>query len=146
MTPNATLSSATLEHQDDNELSHAMLPSRRRLLDTRQSITHKFSIDGHDGYIVVGLFDDGRPGEVFLKMAKQGSTISGLIDTIGILTSLCVQYGVPVEALSRKLEYMRFEPSGWTGNPDIRHAHSITDYVFRWLARSFSRDAPSSNL
>ena len=111
---------------------------RQRLPDTRQSITHKFSISGHEGYVTVGLYDDGRPGELFIKMAKEGSTLSGLMDTVGILTSMALQYGVPVEALARKFEYMRFEPSGWTQNGHIRHAHSVVDYIFRWLGIVFS--------
>jgi ribonucleoside-diphosphate reductase alpha chain len=115
-------------------------PVRDRLPDTRDSITHKFSISGHEGYFTVGLYDDGRPGELFIKMAKQGSTMSGLMDTIGVLTSLALQYGVPVETLARKFEQMRFEPSGTTHNPEIRHATSVVDYVFRWVAITFSAE------
>jgi ribonucleoside-diphosphate reductase alpha chain len=115
-------------------------PNRTRLADTRQSITHKFSICGHEGYVTVGLYEDGRPGEVFIKMAKQGSTISGLVDTIAVLTSLALQYGVPVEQLARKFEHTRFEPAGHTTNPDIRVASSISDYVFRWLGIQFCED------
>jgi ribonucleoside-diphosphate reductase alpha chain len=111
---------------------------RARLPDTRNSITHKFNISGHEGYITVGLDDSGRPGEVFIKMAKQGSTMSGLMDTIGILTSVALQYGVPVEALVRKLENTRFEPSGWTPNAAIGEATSVVDYLFRWLDLTFS--------
>lgn len=110
---------------------------RERLPDTRQSITHKFSVDGHEGYITAGMYPDGRLGEVFIKMAKQGSTVSGLTDTIAVLTSLCLQYGVPVDKLSEKLSHTRFEPSGWTKNEDIRQATSIVDYVFRWLGMTF---------
>ncbi len=113
-------------------------PRRERLPDTRKSITHKFSISGNEGYFTVGLYPDGRPGELFIKMAKQGSTISGLVDTIGVLTSLALQYGVPVESLADKLSYMRFEPSGWTGSEDIHRAHSVSDYIFRWLGLQFS--------
>jgi ribonucleoside-diphosphate reductase alpha chain len=113
-------------------------PKRQRLPDTRWSLTHKFSVDGQEGYIIVGLFDDGRPGEVFIKMAKQGSTISGLTDTVGVLTSIALQHGVPIDLLARKFEYMRFEPSGWTSNDEIRQAHSVTDYIFRWLGLQFS--------
>lgn len=115
-------------------------PDRKRLADTRQSITHKFNICGHEGYITAGLFEDGTPGEVFIKMAKQGSTISGLVDTIAILTSLALQYGVPVEQLARKFEYTRFEPSGHTTNPEIEVAASISDYVFTWLGLLFSEE------
>jgi ribonucleoside-diphosphate reductase alpha chain len=112
-------------------------PLRRRLSDTRQALTHKFDIAGHEGYLTVGLFDDGHPGELFVTMAKEGSTIGGLMDSIGTLTSLALQYGVPLEALARKFAHQRFEPSGFTKNPEIRNAASITDYVFRWLALQF---------
>ena len=125
-----------LEQQD---FSGASLPVRQRLPDTRRSVTHKFNISGHEGYITVGLFADGRPGELFLKMAKEGSTLSGLADTIGVLTSIALQYGVPVETLAQKFERVKFEPSGWTQNPEIRHAHSVVDYVFRWLGMQFSQ-------
>ena len=90
------------EQQGSSELADLAVPKRERLPDTRESITHKFNISGHEGYITVGLFEDGRPGEVFLKMAKEGSTLSGLCDTLGILTSLALQYGVPVEALTQE--------------------------------------------
>ena len=112
-------------------------PLRRRLPDTRTAVTHKFDIAGHEGYLTVGLFDDGQPGELFITMAKEGSTIGGLMDSIGTLTSLALQYGVPLEALVRKFAHQRFEPSGFTKNPDIRNASSITDYVFRWLGLQF---------
>jgi ribonucleoside-diphosphate reductase alpha chain len=112
-------------------------PLRRRLFDTRTAITHKFDIAGHEGYLTVGLFENGQPGELFITMAKEGSTIGGLMDGIGTLTSLALQYGVPLEALVRKFAHVRFEPSGFTKNPDIRNAASITDYVFRWLALQF---------
>jgi ribonucleoside-diphosphate reductase alpha chain len=114
------------------------LSIRDHLPDTRESVTHKFSISGHEGYITVGLYNDGRPGEVFIKMAKEGSTMSGLMDTIGILTSLALQYGVPVEALVRKLKNMRFEPCGWTPNAVVGEASSVVDYVFRWLEITFT--------
>ena len=112
-------------------------PLRRRLPDTRTAVTHKFDIAGHEGYLTVGLFEDGRPGELFITMSKEGSTIGGLMDSIGTLTSLAWQYGVPLEALVKKFAHQRFEPSGFTKNPDIRNASSITDYVFRWLAIQF---------
>src|SRR5205814_5116665 len=125
-------------------------PLRRRLSDTRTAITHKFDIAGHEGYLTVGLFDDGRPGELFITMAKEGSTIGGLMDGIGTLTSLVLQYGVPMEALVRKFAHQRFEPSGFTRNPEIRNAFSITDYVFRWMAFQFipgyrEANAPNRN-
>ena len=110
---------------------------RERLPDTRNSITHKFEISGHEGYIIVGLYQDGRPGELFLTMGKEGSTLGGLLDSIGILTSVALQYGVPLGALVRKFSYCRFEPSGWTKNPEIRQATSIVDYIFRWLGAKF---------
>ncbi len=112
-------------------------PLRRRLSDTRTALTHKFDIAGHEGYLTVGLFEDGRPGELFVTMAKEGSTIGGLMDAIGTLTSMALQYGVPLDALVRKFAHQRFEPSGFTKNPDIRNASSITDYVFRWMATQF---------
>ena len=112
-------------------------PVRRRMSDTRTSITHKFDIAGHEGYLTVGLFDDKQPGELFITMAKEGSTIGGLMDTIGTLVSLALQYGVPVEAMVKKFAHTRFEPSGFTKNPDIRNAKSIPDYIFRWMGNQF---------
>ena len=112
-------------------------PLRRRLSDTRAALTHKFDIAGHEGYLHVGLFEDGQPGELFITMAKEGSTIGGLMDSIGTLTSMALQYGVPLEALVKKFAHQRFEPSGFTKNPDIRNASSIIDYVFRWMACQF---------
>jgi ribonucleoside-diphosphate reductase alpha chain len=112
-------------------------PVRHRMPDTRNSMTHRFEIAGHEGYITVGLYEDGQPGELFITMSKEGSTIGGLMDTVGTLTSIALQYGVPLESLVKKFAYQRFEPSGFTKNPDIRHASSITDYVFRWLACQF---------
>jgi ribonucleoside-diphosphate reductase alpha chain len=113
-------------------------PIRRRMSDTRVSITHKFDIAGHEGYLTVGLFDDNKsPGELFITMAKEGSTIGGLMDTIGTLVSLSLQYGVPIEALVKKFSHVHYEPSGFTKNPDIRIAKSITDYIFRWMGIQF---------
>jgi ribonucleoside-diphosphate reductase alpha chain len=112
-------------------------PLRRRLPDTRKAITHKFDVAGHEGYITVGLYLDGSPGEVFITMAKEGSTIGGLMDTIATLVSVSLQYGVPVESLVRKFEHVRFEPSGMTRNTDIPFAKSLVDYIFRWLAMEF---------
>ena len=112
-------------------------PIRHRMPDTRMSLTHRFEIAGHEGYITVGLYEDGQPGELFITMSKEGSTIGGLMDTVGTLTSIALQYGVPLESLAKKFAYQRFEPSGFTKNPDIRNATSITDYVFRWLACQF---------
>jgi ribonucleoside-diphosphate reductase alpha chain len=113
------------------------MPGRRKLPDERRSITHKFSINGHEGYITVGVYDDGQPGEIFLVMAKEGSTISGLMDAFATMVSLSLQYGVPLKALVDKFSHTRFEPSGFTKNPEIPIAKSITDYIFRWLASKF---------
>jgi ribonucleoside-diphosphate reductase alpha chain len=112
-------------------------PVRRRLPDERQSITHKFDIAGHEGYITVGLFEDGTPGELFLVMAKEGSTISGFADAFAQAISYALQFGVPLQVLVDKFSHARFEPSGMTRNPDIRFAKSIVDYIFRWLASKF---------
>ncbi|HEV8001773.1 MAG TPA: vitamin B12-dependent ribonucleotide reductase [Planctomycetaceae bacterium] len=115
----------------------AFQPTRRRLPATRQSLTHKFSVGGHEGYITVGLFEDNLPGELFITMAKEGSTIGGLMDTIGTETSLGLQYGVPLRVFVDKFSHTRFEPSGWTTNPEIPHAKSVVDYIFRWLGIQF---------
>jgi len=112
-------------------------PRRERLPDTRQSVTHKFSVSGHEGYITVGLFEDGRPGEMFITMAKEGSTIGGLMDAFGTAVSMSLQYGVPLEDYVNKFSHMRFEPQGFTKNPDIRIAKSLIDYIFRWLGIQF---------
>jgi ribonucleoside-diphosphate reductase alpha chain len=112
-------------------------PFRRRLPTERAALTHRFEIQGHEGYITVGVYEDGQPGEIFLKMSKEGSTFSGLMDTIATLTSLALQYGVPLHALVRKFSHVRFEPSGFTTNPSIPMAKSMVDYTFRWLASKF---------
>ncbi len=112
-------------------------PRRHRLPDERQSITHKFDIGGHEGYITVGLYEDGQPGELFLTMAKEGSTISGFADAFAQAISYALQYGVPLQDLVDKFSHVRFEPAGMTKNPDIRFAKSIVDYIFRWLAAKF---------
>ncbi len=112
-------------------------PARRKLPDERHAITHKFQIAGHEGYITVGMYEDGKPGEIFLVMAKEGSTISGLMDAFATSISMAMQYGVPLEALVEKFSHVRFEPSGFTKNPEIPYAKSITDYIFRWLASKF---------
>jgi ribonucleoside-diphosphate reductase alpha chain len=111
--------------------------ARRRLPDERRSITHKFSIGGHEGYMTVGMYDDGTPGELFVTMAKEGSVVSGLMDSFATSISMALQYGVPLKVLVDKFSHTRFEPSGFTGNPDIPIAKSITDYIFRWLALKF---------
>jgi ribonucleoside-diphosphate reductase alpha chain len=112
-------------------------PPRRRLPDERQAITHKFSIAGHEGYVTVGMFEDGSPGELFIVMAKEGSVISGLLDSFATAVSLALQYGVPLKVFVDKFSHGRYEPSGFTNNPQIRVASSITDYIFRWLALKF---------
>ena len=115
-------------------------PARRKLPDERKSITHKFDIQGHEGYITVSMFDDETPGEIFVKMAKEGSTLSGMMDSFAIMVSLALQYGVPLPALVGKFSHVRFEPSGYTSNPEIPLAKSIVDYIFRWLASKFYSD------
>jgi ribonucleoside-diphosphate reductase alpha chain len=112
-------------------------PARRRLPDERMSLTHKFDIAGHEGYITVGLYEDGQPGELFLVMAKEGSTISGFADAFAQAISYALQYGVPLQDLVDKFSHVRFEPSGMTKNPDVRFAKSIVDYIFRWMATKF---------
>ncbi len=112
-------------------------PLRRRLPDERKSITHKFDIAGHEGYIIAGMYEDGQPGEIFITMSKEGSTISGLMDSFATAISIALQYGVPLRGLVDKFSHMRFEPSGFTKNPDIPMAKSIMDYIFRWLASKF---------
>ncbi len=112
-------------------------PRRHKLSDERRSITHKFDIGGHEGYITVGLYEDGQPGELFLTMAKEGSTISGFADAFAQAISYALQYGVPLQDLVDKFSHVRFEPAGMTRNPDIRFAKSIVDYIFRWLAAKF---------
>jgi ribonucleoside-diphosphate reductase alpha chain len=119
-------------------------PYRRKLDNERRAITHKFSVGNHEGYLTVGLYEDGAPGEIFLTMAKEGSTVSGLMDCFATAISLALQYGVPLKVLCDKFSHTRFEPSGWTNNPDIRYAKSIMDYIFRWLATKFlpGEDSP----
>jgi ribonucleoside-diphosphate reductase alpha chain len=110
---------------------------RRRLPDERRSLTHHFSVGGQEGYVTVGLYEDGLPGEVFIRMAKEGSTVSGLMDSFATAVSLALQYGVPLQILCEKFSHTRFEPSGWSGNPKIGYAKSLMDYLFRWLELRF---------
>ena len=131
------VSSAEKQEQSSVPAESTPRPSRRKLPVERESITHKFSIAGHEGYITVGLYEDGIPGEIFITMAKEGSTISGLMDSMAVVTSLSLQYGVPLQFLVDKFSHVRFEPSGWTGNPQIPYAKSIMDYIFRWLGAKF---------
>jgi ribonucleoside-diphosphate reductase alpha chain len=130
-----------LIQQEVTAASTAEAPVRRavrqKLPLERNSITHKFSIGGHEGYITVGMYEDGQPGEIFIVMAKEGSTVSGLMDSFATAISLALQYGVPVKVLVDKFSHTRFEPSGWTGHKDIGFAKSIMDYIFRWLGLKF---------
>lgn len=114
--------------------------SRRRLPDERRAITHHFSIAGHEGYLTVGVYEDGSPGEIFVRMAKQGSTISGLMDSFATVVSLALQHGVPLDVLCAKFSHTRFEPSGWSGNPNIGYATSLMDYLFRWMDLKFLKN------
>ena len=131
---------STKKHKQDKDKAAAEAPARpfrRRLPDTRQSITHKFSVTGHEGYLTVGLYEDGQPGELFITMAKEGSTVGGLMDVIGTCTSMALQYGVPLITLVDKFRHARFEPSGMTSNRDIPFAKSLIDYIFCWLGCQF---------
>lgn len=121
-------------------------PARRRLPNTRQSITHKFQVGGHEGYVTVGLYEDGQPGELFITMAKEGSTVGGLMDCLGTAVSLGLQYGVPLEVFVRKFSHTRFEPMGPTGDPNLPIAKSIADYIFRWLGLQFLNEQPAPEL
>ena len=118
------------------------MTKRERLPDERQSITHKFCVADQEGYVTVGLYEDGRPGEIFVKIAKEGSTVSGLMDCSALSWSLNLQYGVPLEDLIRKFKNTRFEPYGLTQNKDIPDASSLVDYIFRWLEAKFVKEKP----
>jgi ribonucleoside-diphosphate reductase alpha chain len=120
----------------------AARPVRRKLPDEREAVTHKFSIAGHEGYLTIGKYEDGDPGEIFLRMAKEGSTVSGLMDTIATMTSIALQYGVPLKALVDKFSHTRFEPSGFTNSREIPIAKSVMDYVFRFLGNRFLQGDP----
>jgi ribonucleoside-diphosphate reductase alpha chain len=117
--------------------SNGRQPVRRRLPDERQALVHHFSVGGHEGYVMVGLYDEGQPGEIFIRMAKAGSTIAGLMDSFGIAISMALQYGVPLKVLCDKFSHTRFEPSGWSTVKEIGYAKSLMDYLFRWLALKF---------
>jgi len=122
------------EEEDLNAPPRAV---RHKLREERMSITHKFNVGGHEGYITVGLYPDGEPGEIFITMAKEGSTVSGLMDSFALAVSIALQHGVPLKLFCEKFAHTRFEPSGWTNNPDIGFAKSIMDYIFRWLQLRF---------
>ncbi len=128
---------AQLESQLASAQAEAKKPHRRRLPSERQSVTHKFEVAGHEGYLTVGCYPDGQPGEMFIRMAKEGSTVAGLMDSMAISVSVALQYGVPLRDLVNKFAHVRFEPSGFTGNPEIPIAKSIVDYIFRWLGSRF---------
>jgi len=128
------------EAEADDAAERLNRPVRRRLPDERPAVTHKYSVGGHEGYITVGMYEDGAPGEVFLTMSKEGSTISGLMDVIATMTSVALQYGVPLDTLVRKFSHMRFEPQGFTNNPKIPMAKSLIDYLFRWMGLKFLED------
>lgn len=128
---------STQNGSDKAKKEAAARPRRERLPDTRQSLTHKFNVGGHEGYINVGLYPDGRPGELFITMAKEGSTVGGLMDCFGTAISICLQYGVPLEVLVKKFSHTRFEPMGHTTNREVRIASSLVDYIFRWLGLTF---------
>ena len=130
------------ENSKDVKADSARQAYRHKLPDERKAITHKFAVGQHEGYLTVGLYEDGQPGEIFITMAKEGSTVSGLMDSFATAVSLALQYGVPLKVLCDKFSHTRFEPSGWTPNPEIRYAKSVMDYIFRWLALKFlPRDA-----
>ncbi len=131
------LSTAKEEKPEPKTEGTAPQPRRVKLADERQALTHKFSVSGHEGYITVGMYADGQPGEIFLTMAKQGSTVSGLVDAFATAISIALQYGVPLRTLVDKFSHTRFEPAGFTTNPEIPIAKSINDYIFRWLASKF---------
>lgn len=113
---------------------------RKRLPDERQSITHKFTVGGQEGYLIAGLYEDGTLGEIFVHVAKEGSTVSGLMDAVAVLTSISLQYGVPLESIVRKMRHTLFEPYGFTHNKDIPQATSLLDYIFHWLEGKFSKE------
>ncbi len=124
-------------HAEPPRLVAPLKPHRKRLPDTRRSLTHKFNVAGHEGYLTVGLYEDGRPGELFITMSKEGSTMGGLMDAVGTATSVSLQYGVPIESLVNKFSHQRFEPAGMTENPEIPFAKSLVDYIFRWMGMQF---------
>jgi len=131
---NASAATQALEEEDLNAPPRAV---RHKLQEERASITHKFKVGDHEGYITVGLYPNGEPGELFITMAKEGSTVSGLVDSFALAVSIALQHGVPLKLFCEKFAHTRFEPSGWSGNPDIGYAKSIMDYIFRWLQLRF---------
>jgi len=136
-TETTTATAEDLHPQTSATASQMQEPLRRRLPDERKAIVHHFSVGGHEGYLMVGLYEDGQPGEIFIRMAKEGSTIAGLMDSLGIAISLALQYRVPLRVLCQKFSHTRFEPSGWTGFKEVGYAKSIMDYIGRYLALKF---------
>lgn len=133
-----SVASPVTPNQGGNGSSERATPAvRRRLPDERHSLTHHFSVGGQEGYVTIGLYEDGLPGEMFIRMSKEGSTVSGLMDSFATAVSLALQYGVPLQVLCNKFSHTRFEPSGWSGNPQIGYAKSLMDYLFRWLELRF---------
>jgi ribonucleoside-diphosphate reductase alpha chain len=122
------------------DTSNGRQPVRRRLPDERKALVHHFSVGGHEGYVMVGLYDEGQPGEIFIRMAKAGSTIAGLMDSFGIAISMALQYGVPLKVLCDKFSHTRFEPSGWSTVKEIGYAKSLMDYLFRICSREHMRN------
>src|SRR5580698_9552031 len=125
------------ESPQQENLSGPPAANRHRLPDERVGLTHHFSIAGHEGYLTVGLYPNGQPGEIFIRIAKEGSTIAGLMECFGAVVSVSLQHGVPLKVLCDKLSHTRFEPSGWTGNQELGYAKSILDYLFRWMGLRF---------
>jgi ribonucleoside-diphosphate reductase alpha chain len=133
----AARNAAAMALSEEDNLDAPPRAVRHKLKEERMSITHKFNIGGHEGYIIVGLYPGGEPGEIFIKMAKEGSTVSGLMDSFALAVSISLQHGVPLKLFCEKFAHTRFEPSGWSSNPDIGFAKSIMDYIFRWLQMRF---------
>ena len=131
------IAEAAMKNADSADAQSPPRAVRHRLPAERASVTHKFGLSGHEGYITVGLYPNGQPGEIFIRMAKEGSTVSGLMDSFATAVSLALQHGVPLRVLCEKFAHTRFEPSGWTGNEQIGYAKSIMDYIFRWIQIRF---------
>jgi ribonucleoside-diphosphate reductase alpha chain len=134
LNPHTTTTNAVMPQED---LSGPPAANRHRLQDERPAVTHHFSVGGYEGYLTVGLYPNGQPGEIFIRMAKAGSTIAGLMESFGTVVSVALQHGVPLKVLCDKLSHTRFEPSGWTGSEELGYAKSIMDYLFRWLELRF---------
>lgn len=120
-----------------NSTGEAFVPRRRRLQEERKAITHKFQVGTCEGYVTVGLYEDGQPGEIFIRLAKERGALAGMVDSLATAISIGLQYGVPLKVLVNKFAHAKYEPSGATQNPNIPHADSVVDYIFRWLAMRF---------